>query len=151
MAKTDPFAKALKLIEDTREANSIAYKGEFSVSMLTRYARDTAIDTGRATANWILKGGSPSLNPIKSTDRTSTASPTANKARKASVGIKLNQDIYVSNAVQGEDERGNFTGEGYIIGLENGTGSKQTPLGMFRINNAQAKEVSKRSLRKIFK
>jgi len=146
----NPFDKANKLIADTLEANSVAYKGEFAVSMLQEFARDTPIDTGRATGNWILRGGSPNLRPVKFLDRTSTASPTVNRARKDVKGIKLKEMIYVSNAVQGEDERGNFTGEGYIIGLENGK-SKQAPLGMFMINVVKAKEISRRAVKKAIK
>lgn len=140
----NPFAKASKLIADTLEANSIAYRNEFSVSMLQRFARDTPIDTGRATGNWILQGGSPNLKPVTFTDKTSTAMPTTNKARKATKGIKIKEDVYVSNAVQGDD------GSGYIIGLENGK-SKQAPLGMFKINLVQAKEVSKVAVRRAIK
>ena len=162
---SDPFAKAFKLIEETSKANSIAYKGEFSVNMLQRFARDTPVKDGHATGNWILKGGSPNLTNVTFTDKTITASPTTKRARNAYKDIKLKENVYISNAVQGNEKVGNTlksgkkstkrftkveTGEGYIIGLEHGK-SKQAPNGMFLINLVKAKEVSEKALRKIFK
>ena len=141
MAKTDPFAKALKLIDDTAKANSMAYKGEFAIAMVQRFARDTPVKDGHATGNWVLKGGSPNLTHVTFTDKTVTASPTVNRARDAYKDIKLKEVVYISNAVQGEK------GEGYIIGLEHGK-SRQAPNGMFKINVVQAAAISKQAIKK---
>lgn len=141
MAKTDPFAKANKRINAIYKAKSLAYKGEFAIGMVQKFARDTPVKDGHATGNWVLKGGSPNLTHVTFTDKTVTASPTTNRAREAYKGINIKDPVYISNAVQGEN------GEGYIIGLEHGK-SKQAPNGMFKINVVQAAAISKQAIKK---
>ena len=144
------FKQAADRINEVFKRNSSEIHRQFSVDMLQEFAIDTPVDTGLATGNWILKGGSPNLAPVKFRDRSNTATIATGRARKAARGVAAGQDIYVSNAVQGEDESGSFNGEGYIIGLENGK-SQQAPSGMFLKNVVKAKTILKRSKKKVFK
>ena len=149
MAKT--FKSALKVIEKAAANNASALQKTFSVNMLTKIARDTPVDTGRATANWILQAGSPNLSPIRMKDPSVTAALTVGRAEKAARKAPKKGAIYISNAVQGQDDDNNFTGEGYIIGLERGK-SVQSPAGMmFQKNIALAKQVSSNSVKEIFR
>jgi hypothetical protein len=107
----------------------------------------TPIDTGRATANWTGSVNVPNTSPKKKYDKTFSADPTKQAIQKAVSRSKFGDTIYISNGVQGEDDNGALTGEGYIIGLENGQ-SKQAPKGMVLINIARADVLSKRALKK---
>jgi len=148
MAKT--FKSAFKVIEKAASNNAMALQRTFSVNMLNKIARDTPVDTGLATGNWILKSGSPNLTPQKIKDPSNSATITTQRAEKAARKSKKGQDIYISNAVQGVDDSGSFTGEGYIIGLEDGK-STQAPAGMFLKNIAMASVISARSKKEIFR
>lgn len=148
----DPFAKAEALIMKHTKINTTALRDEFSASMLQKIARDTPVKTGRATANWIAKGGSPNLTPQKFRDKSKSATITRQRAEKAIRKASSTQPIYISNAVQGEDEStGAFTGEGYIIGLERGKSVQSSPGMMFHKNVALAKTIADRARKEIFK
>lgn len=147
----DPFAKAEALIKKHMKINSTAFRDEFSASMLQKIARDTPVDTGRATGNWIAKGGSPNLTPQKFRDQSKGATITRQRAEKAIRKASPTQPIFISNAVQGEDDNGNFTGEGYIIGLERGKSVQSSPGMMFNKNVALSKVIASRAAKEIFK
>ena len=138
------FKQAMIRVNEVAGKNADLLHKQFSVDMLQEFAIDTPVDTGQATGNWILKGGSPNLSPVKFRDRSNTATIATGRAKKAARGVPAGQDIYVSNAVQGD------SGEGYIIGLEHGK-SQQAPSGMFLKNVVKAKVIVKKSLKKVFK
>ena len=149
MAKT--FKSVLKVIEKVAADNASALQKTFSVNMLGKIARDTPVDTGRATANWILQAGSPNLSPMRLKDPSVTATLTIQRAEKAARTAPKKTTLYISNAVQGQDDSGKLTGEGYIIGLERGK-SVQSPSGMmFQKNVALAPQISANSLKEIFR
>lgn len=148
MAKT--FKSAFKVIEKAASDNGTALHRTFTVNMLNKIARDTPVDTGLATGNWILQSGSPNLTPQTIKDPSNSATITTQRAEKAARTSTKGQPLYVSNAVQGRDDSGAFTGEGYIIGLEDGK-SVQAPAGMFLKNIAMASVISARSKREVFK
>lgn len=136
------FDKALKLINDTAENNAVGLQKEFSVDMVTAFARPTPVLTGRATANWkaaVNKEPTPNKNQF---DKTASARPTTNRARKALSSLGKNDKVIIKNAVSSETE------EGYIIKLEMGH-SRQAPTGMFRKNVARSKQILKKSKKKI--
>ena len=145
------FDKAEKLIKDTMANNSEAYKGAFAVKMLRNIARDTPVKSGLATGNWILQAGSPNLAPKNFKDISKTATITTQRAEKAARKAPAGADLYISNAVEGKDDKGRATGEGYIIQLERGK-SVQSPAGMmFHKNVALAKVVSLQAKKEIFR
>jgi hypothetical protein len=149
MAKT--LKSALKVIEKAVANNTSEFKKTFAVKMLTKIARDTPVDTGRATANWVLQAGSPNLSPVRLKDPSVSAALTVGRAEKAARTAPKKGDLYISNAVQGQDDNNNFTGEGYIIGLERGK-SVQSPAGMmFQKNVAMAKPIAADAKRELFK
>lgn len=141
------ITKAIQRIKDTAENNASEYHKSFAVTMLQQIARDTPVDTGRATANWILKEGAPNVVPKNLKDTSKTATITGKRARQIADKAKPLSDLYISNAVQGRDDGvGSFNGQGYIIGLERGK-SVQAPAGMmFSKNVASAKLISKKAL-----
>jgi len=147
----DPFAKAEALIKKHMKINSTALRDEFSASMLQKMARDTPVDTGRATGNWQAQGGSPNLTPTKFQDKSKAATITRQKAEKEIRKSSKTGPIYISNAVQGVDDDGNFTGEGYIIGLERGKSVQSAPGMMFNKNIALAKPIADNAVKEIFK
>jgi hypothetical protein len=149
MAKT--LKSVLKVIEKVAANNTFVYHGTFAVNMTGKIARDTPVKTGRATANWILKAGSPNLSPVRMKDPSVTAALTIQKAEKAARTAPKKTALYISNAVQGQDDNNNFTGEGYIVDLERGK-SVQSPAGMmFQKNVALAPQISANSLKEIFR
>lgn len=149
MAKT--FKSAFKVIEKTAANNASALQKTFGVNILGKIARDTPVDTGRATANWILQAGSPNLSPIRMKDPSVTAALTIQKAEKAARTAPKKGALYISNAVQGQDDDNNFTGEGYIIGLERGKSVQSAAGMMFQKNVALAPQISANSLKEIFR
>lgn len=148
MAKTTK--QAFGRIREAAENNTTRYKKDFSVEMTTLFARYTPVETGRATGNWVLNPNRPSLRPLKIYDRSNTASTVRDNAERSARRIKKDDDIYISNAVQGEDDNGNFNGQGYILKLEDGA-SRQSPAGMFLINIAKSKAVSRMVKRRMFR
>lgn len=149
MAKT--FKSAFKVIEKASANNTSAFQKTFSVNMLGKIARDTPVNTGRATANWILQAGSPNLSPIRMKDPSVTATLTIQRAEKAARTAPKKTTLYISNAVQGQDDDNNFTGEGYIIGLERGKSLQSAAGMMFQKNVAMAKPIADQSLKEIFR
>lgn len=144
------FKQAMIRINEVAGNNADKLHKQFSVDMLQEFAIDTPVDTGLATGNWILKGGKPNLSPVKFKDLSITGILATGRAKKAARGIPAGQDIYVSNAVQGKDANGGFTGKGYIIKLEHGF-SRQAPNGMFLNTVVRAKSILKQSKKKVFK
>lgn len=139
---------------------------QLSIDLLQQFARDTPVDTGRATANWKANPNTPDLTPITDKDPSVTALKTKRAAEKKIEHLRgVNNDIYITNAVQGVEEVGkklksgkrskksfdqNTTGEGYIIQLEHGK-SKQAPNGMFLKNVAKAGDIVKKSKKTIIR
>lgn len=142
------FSAAADLIEKTFEDNAVLYQQDFTVELGGDIAKDTPVDTGKATANWQGSVNQPNTKSVKKYDQTINAGPTKKAIESAVKGSKYGDVLYVSNGVIGEDESGNETGEGYIIGLDDGTGSNQAPQGMTGPNLARVKEISRRALRK---
>ncbi len=149
MAKT--FKSAFKVIEKAAANNASALQKTFVVNMITPIARNTPVKTGRATANWILQAGSPNLSPIRMKDPSVTAALTIQRAEKAARTAPKKTTFYISNAVQGQDENDNFTGEGYIIDLERGKSVQSATGMMFQKNVAMAKPIADQSLKEIFR
>ena len=142
--------KVSALIKKHAAINATALRDEFSASMLQTIARDTPVDTGRATGNWTAQGGSPDLTPKKHQDRSKSATVTRQRAEKAIRKSSPKDPIFITNAVQGIDDSGNFTGEGYIIGLERGKSIQAAPGMMFNNNVALANPIDDNAARKIF-
>ena len=145
------FKSAFKVIEKAAANNASALQKTFGVNMLGKIARDTPVDTGRATANWILQAGSPNLSPIRMKDPSVTATLTIQRAEKAARTAPKKTTLYISNAVQGQDDDNNFTGEGYIIGLERGKSVKSAAGMMFQKNVALAPQIASQSRKEIFR
>lgn len=145
------FKSAFKKIEAISKANAKAYHEAFSVKMNRNIARDTPVDTGAATAGWVIQAGSPNLTPNNRKDISKTAALTTQRAEKEARKAPAGADLYISNAVEGKDDKGRATGEGYIIQLERGK-SVQSPAGMmFHKNVALAKVVSLQAKKEIFR
>jgi len=145
------LSEVSKLIEKHTTINGAALRDEFSASILQKMARDTPVDTGRATGNWTAQAGSPDLTPKRFRDQSKSATITRQRAEKAIRAASDKDDIFISNAVQGEDEEtGAFTGEGYIIDLERGKSIQSAAGMMFNKNVALAKPIADNALRKIF-
>ncbi|MCM8527311.1 MAG: hypothetical protein NE327_12395 [Lentisphaeraceae bacterium] len=142
------FKQAGDFVEKTFQDNAVLYQRDFTVEFGGDVAKDTPVDTGKATANWQGSVNKPNTNSVKKYDQTINAGPTKSAINNAVKNSKYGDVLYVSNGVVGEDENGNENGEGYIIGLDNGTGSNQAPQGMVGPNLARAKEISRRALKK---
>lgn len=148
MAKT--IKQAIDRIREVSNNNSTSYVRRFSVEMTTTFARYTPVDTGLATGNWVLNPNRPFLSPLRVFDRSYTASTVRSNAEHSATRIDLSDDVYISNAVQGVNEDGSFNGEGYIIGLEEGK-SQQAPNGMFLVNIARSRAISRLVKRRMFR
>ena len=137
VTSNDPLATTKKKIRGIAQDNALKLLQIFSAEMVKEIARDTPVDTGRATANWkVGLNKEPSANNDK--DKTPSAAPTVKKAEKVLSGLKDGDIVYIKNSVKG----------GYIIKLEHG-GSRQAPTGMFRKNVAKWKRIAKRAEKKI--
>ena len=141
------FGDAIVNVKRQFRTNALAYHQNFSVILGGDCAIDTPIDTGRATANWHISVNNPDVQPIKEYDKTVTAQPTVRKMKADAKTAKMGDDIYINNAVQGEDGDGQFTGEGYILGLEAGK-SQQAPFGMVDKNLNRLKVISEKALKR---
>ena len=137
MAIHKNFKKIPGIIAGLSANNAVALTQRFSVDMLTKNARDTPVDQGDATANWVI-GINKEPSRTSAQDTTASASPTVKRAEKAIKNLELGDDVYIKNNVKG----------GYIIKLENG-GSKQAPTGFFYKNLAQWRRIAKRAEKKI--
>jgi len=136
------FREFNQLVDKIAHSNTVGLQKEFSVDMLTSFARPTPVDTGRATANWkaaVNKDPQPNENQF---DRTPSASPTTRRAREDLKSLGKNDKVVIKNAVSSGIEGG------YIIKLEMGH-SQQAPTGMFRKNVVKAKQVMKKSKKRI--
>ena len=76
------FKSAFKVIEKAAGDNADVYRKTFSVNILRKIARNTPVDTGRATGNWIIQGGTPNLTPMHRYDQSVTAGPTVDQAKR---------------------------------------------------------------------
>jgi len=110
------------------------------------------IDSGLSTGNWNIAAGSPDLTPRHRFDNSISATPTKKRLIKESKSNSPKQDLYISNAVQSQED-GNelgttkpFTGEGYINQLNEGS-SRKAPLGMTGPTLARAHVLSKKALK----
>lgn len=137
-----PFDKAKKIIKNIAKSNTVVYQREFSLDMATPIARDTPVDTGRATANWQAGiNQEPRANP-NIFDKTPSASPTINKMRSDLSGLKFKDEVVIKNSVISPDEAT------YILKLENG-GSKQAPNGMFLKNVVRYKQIASKTRKRL--
>ena len=141
MAVHKNFNKIPDILKNLSGGNSKAYISFFSADMLQRFARDTPVDTGRATANWKV-GINEEPRPNEDTDRSVSAAPTVKKAKEVLKGYKIGDDVFIKNSVRSDDEGG------YIIKLEQGH-SKQAPTGMFLKNLSKWRKVAKNAQKKI--
>lgn len=138
------FDKSIRTIQAAVSGNAVEYQKLFVVNMATPIARDTPVDTGRATANWkadVNKEPRPNANIF---DQSASARKTINAIKSAIKSTKLGDDIILKNAVSSDDEAG------YILKLEKG-GSKQAPTGMFKKNVVRYKQIASRAKRKVLK
>ena len=138
------FDKSIRTINAAVSVNTVEYQKKFTVNMATPIARDTPVDTGRATANWkadINKEPRPNANIF---DQSESARKTINAIESAIKSTKLGDDIILKNAVSSDDEAG------YIIHLEKG-GSKQAPTGMFKKNIVRYKQIAKATARQVLR
>lgn len=141
------FKTAFVNVEKQFRTNALAYHQNFSVILGGDCAVDTPIDTGRATANWHISVNNPDTQPIKEYDKTVTAQPTKRRMKAEAKKAKMGDDIYITNAVQGEDDGGNFNGEGYILQLEGGK-SQQAPFGMVDKNLNRLQVISEKAIKR---
>lgn len=141
------FGDAIVNVKKQFRTNALAFHQNFSVILGGDCAVDTPIDTGRATANWNISVNSENVEPVKEYDKTTTALPTKRQMKQMAKTAKLGDDIYINNAVQGEDDDGNFTGEGYILQLEGGK-SQQAPFGMVDKNLNRLQVISEKALKR---
>ena len=132
------FDRLERLVEETIISNTEIFMKEGAADMGQQFARDTPVDTGKATANWHGSIDSEDLVSLNRFDQSLTARPTRNAIRAELDGYVYGQNIYVQNAVKGDK------GEGYIIQLEHGK-SKQSPNGMVLINLRNAQNVYNRA------
>ena len=135
---TITFDQLERLVEETIISNTEIFMKEGAADMGQQFARDTPVDTGKATANWHGSIDSKDLVSVNRFDQSLTARPTRNAIRAELDGYVYGQDIYVQNAVKGDE------GEGYIIQLEHGK-SNQAPNGMVLINLRNAQNVYNRA------
>jgi len=134
----------VELIRDNAVKNTIELQRQVSVDYVQIIARDTPVDTGRATANWIAGINKAPRGGKQIFDKTSTAKPTANKAREVLKRLRFGDEVIIRNAV----DDGSTDSDGYIIKLEDGA-SPQNRTGMFRKNVARYKAVVNKSKKKI--
>jgi len=137
------FDKAFKVIKSVTLENADAYKEAFAVGFTTKVARDTPVDTGKATAGWTLSAGSPNTSPNKFRDISLSAMPTRQRAEKAARKAPPKATLFVSNGVVGDK------GEGYIIGLEHGKSKQSAPGMMFGKNVALAPAIAKKAAKSL--
>lgn len=147
MGKVRSFADFTKIVDEVYKNNTKNYQQDFTTELGGDIARLTPVDTGRATGNWTGSINQPDATPKRTKDRSLSANPTKRKIGRSVSASKFGDTLYLANGVQGEDENGALTGEGYIIGLEEGK-STQARQGMVLINIARAKAISKRALKK---
>jgi len=135
------------IVKKVAERNAVNYQQGMATEIGGEVARLTPIDTGRATANWQGSVNAPKLTPVKQYDKSASATPTKKRLKKALSKSKIGDVLYVSNAVQGEDDNGAFTGEGYIQKLDTGEGSEQARYGMTGPTLARLKQLSRKVLK----
>jgi hypothetical protein len=147
MGKLKSFADFNKIVKDVYQNNAKNYQQDFTTEMGGEIAKLTPVDTGRATANWTGSINEPNVTPKIVTDQSFSAQPTKQRIQIAVGSSKYGDDLYLANGVQGQNDNGSLTGDGYIIQLEQGK-SKKAPNGMVEINLARAKVISERALKK---
>jgi len=127
--------KFVEEVEYTAEENGVVLQKKTAVEIGKRAARDTPIDTGKATANWTISINSEDTSDKQLFDQSQSASPTVKRMESAAASLRYGDDIYLSNGVTGEGRESESLYEesedGYIVDLENGH-SKQAPNGMFQ-------------------
>lgn len=147
MGKLKSFADFEAIVKDVYKNNTKNYQQDFTTELGGEIAKLTPVDTGRATANWTGSINAPDVRPKTLKDNSISAKPTKQKIQIDVGSSKYGDTLYLSNAVQGQQDNGALTGDGYIIQLEQGK-SKKAPLGMVEINIARSKVLSERALRK---
>lgn len=134
----------LKIVQDNINKNTVGLQKQVSVDFVQVIARDTPVDSGRATANWRAGINIEPRGGLSIFDKTATAKPTADRARRDLKKLKSGDQVIIRNAVEDESEQPH----GYIIKLEQGS-SPQARAGMFRKNVVRYKSIVKKSKRKI--
>ena len=138
------LSEFLNIVKDNASLNSVGLQRQLSVDLIQAIARDTPVDTGRATANWLAGINRPPRGGMTIFDKSATAKPTADRADKALNNLKLGDEVIVRNAVEDESD----DPQGYILKLEMGS-SAQARTGMFRKNVFRYKQISRISKKKI--
>ena len=138
--------------------NSEELAKEFTADMTAEYAKNTPIDTGLAKGNWVAKLNNEPAGFSREFDKTKTGSKAKKKALKKLAKLSIKDTAYVKNGVVGGKQSftksgrrkkpTEFTEDGYILKLEDGT-SPKAPTGFFRKTNMRAKQIIKKSKRKL--
>ena len=134
----------LNIVKDNVSINSVGLQKQLAVDYVQVIARDTPVDTGRATANWLAGINRAPRGGLSIFDKSATANPTANRARKDLSRLKFGDEVIIRNAVEDESD----DPQGYILKLEMGS-SPQARTGMFRKNVTRYKQMVRLSKKKI--
>jgi hypothetical protein len=138
------LAEFLNIVKDNVSTNSVELQKQLSVDYVQVIARDTPVDTGRATANWLAGINRDPRGGLSIFDKSSTARPTADRARKDLNILKFGDEVIIRNAVEDESD----DPQGYILKLEMGS-SPQARTGMFRKHVIRSKQMVRLSKKKI--
>ena len=143
------------LVKSVYSTNAVLFQNNFTALEMGEIATDTPQDTGRAKGNWDA-GFDDNITPTPDIDLTRTGIRARRKALRqlaqpitSSITNKNpakfdGRKTYIKNGVEGDIEDG---GDGYIIKLEDGTGSSQAPMGMVLINIVGAERLSKKAMK----
>lgn len=142
-----PFDKVNALIRDMIENNVVVFQKAYTLDMVTPIARDTPVDTGRATAGWRAGINKEPTANNDLFDKTPAATPTINRLRSDLSDLKFGDEVIIRNAA----EDTNSDEGGYIVKLESGPpeGSNQAPNGMFIVNVMRYKQIARKTKKRI--
>ena len=104
-------------------AKLVGFHRKVSDRVLTMTVLRTPVDTGHAKGNWQTTINNTTEEELDIEDKNGLATITKGRATLAS--LKPFQTVFVQNNVD------------YILGLEQGTGSKQAPEGMVAVTLAE--------------
>jgi len=138
----DPFNSTKKKIQGVTVEAAEELLRVFAANMVRLFARATPVDTGRATANWLVGLNKEPRSDSNIFDKTASANKTFKAAQDVLKNLDLNDQVIIKNSVSSDGE------SDYIIKLELGH-SPKAPTGMFRKNVVKAKQVLKKSKKKI--
>jgi len=93
--------RIINLIEKVAKDNSVILQSEVTLEIGAQTARNTRVDTGKATANWTTSVGSPDLSDTIKFDKSASAGPTIAEQRNGLKKLKFGETAYLANAVTG--------------------------------------------------